>query len=69
MDQEKGKPRYVSCLLRLWQTMDGKKKVWRASLEYPMSGERRGFSSVAELCAYLQRETAVGDAADDEAEA
>lgn len=61
MAAENEKPRYVSCLLRLWQTVDDGKTRWRASLEYPMSGERRGFAPVAELCTYLLRETAVDD--------
>ena len=48
--------RYISYLLRLWQTEDDKGLVWRASLECPHSGERRGFSSLVDLYAYLERE-------------
>ena len=51
------KPRYISCLLRLWQTNQGEGQyVWRASLEYPTSGERLGFASLAELFVYLESE-------------
>lgn len=50
------KPRYISCLLRLWQTDDGGQYVWRVSLEYPASGERLGFASLADLFVYLESE-------------
>jgi hypothetical protein len=50
------KPRYISCLLRLWQTNDGGQYVWRASLEYPATGERLGFASLADLFIYLETE-------------
>jgi Rps23 Pro-64 3,4-dihydroxylase Tpa1-like proline 4-hydroxylase len=66
--------RYVSYLLRLWQTERGGALVWRASLENAHTGERRGFASVADLVAFLEQETApvdeeqprapVGDVAD-----
>mgnify|MGYP003702702521 CR=1 FL=1 len=46
--------RYISYLLRLWQTESDEGLVWRASLENPQSGERLGFISLAELCAYLE---------------
>jgi hypothetical protein len=59
--------RYLSYLLRLWQTERGGALVWRASLQsahadrdHPM-GERRGFASLAELFAFLEQETALGD--------
>ena len=48
--------RYISYLLRLWQTESDEGLVWRASLESPQSGERQGFVSLAELCTYLERE-------------
>ena len=50
--------RYLSYLLRLWQTQDGKALVWRASLESVRGGERRGFARLAELYAFLEQETA-----------
>jgi hypothetical protein len=44
--------RYLSYLLRLWQASSGGELVWRASLEDPHTGERRGFACLAELIAY-----------------
>jgi len=49
--------RYQSYLLRLWETCDGEKRVWRASLESPGSGERRGFASLEDLTRFLQAQT------------
>jgi len=48
---------YVSYLLRLWQTRSGGELIWRASLESPHTGERRGFASLDELFTFLQKET------------
>jgi ethanolamine ammonia-lyase large subunit len=51
VDQKK---KYQSYLLRLWvEDVDGK-QVWRISLEDPFTGERRGFASRSDLCAYLE---------------
>jgi hypothetical protein len=50
--------RYVSYLLRLWQTERGGTLVWRASLQSAHTGERLGFASLADLCAFLEQETA-----------
>ena len=50
--------RYVSYLLRLWQTQREGALVWHASLESPTTGQRRGFANVADLCAFLEQETA-----------
>jgi hypothetical protein len=50
--------RYVSYLLRLWQTQREGVLVWHASLESPTTGQRLGFASLAELCAFLEQETA-----------
>ena len=50
--------RYVSYLLRLWQTQRKGKLVWRASLESSTTGERQGFAGLADLCAFLEHETA-----------
>jgi len=47
------KSRYRSYLLRLWQTSDGDREVWRASLENPSTRERRGFGSLKELYDFL----------------
>jgi hypothetical protein len=47
-------PSYLSYLLRLWQSGRRDKMVWRASLENPMTGDRRGFASLKELFAFLE---------------
>ena len=49
--------RYLSYLLRLWQTGDGGKQIWRASLESPGTGERKGFASLKELFEFLEEQT------------
>ena len=48
------KRRYLSYLLRLWQTSDRGKQVWRASLESPGTGERRGFASLEDMFEFLR---------------
>ena len=48
--------RYLSYLLRLWQASSHGELVWRASLEDPHTGERRGFACLAELVACLEEE-------------
>ena len=48
--------RYLSYLLRMWQTSDGRVQVWRASLETPGSGERRGFASLDDLVRFLRNQ-------------
>ncbi len=53
----KSQQRYLSYLLRLWQTSDGGRQVWRASLESPGIGERRGFASLKDLFVFLQTQT------------
>ena len=49
--------RYVSYLLRLWQTTSGDQVVWRASLENSQTGERQGFASLDALLNYLRQTT------------
>ncbi len=56
MCQKRQKTHYLSYLLRLWQTWDGDTQVWRASLQYPGTGQRRGFGSLAALVAYLEEQ-------------
>ncbi len=58
---KKTQRRYLSYLLRLWQTSDGKKQIWRASLESPGTGERRGFASLKDLFGFLQAQTGSQD--------
>jgi len=53
--------RYISYLLRLWQIRSEGELVWRASLESPHTGERRGFASLADLFTFLGKE--IGHAA------
>ncbi|MGD2166435.1 MAG: hypothetical protein PVH50_13005 [Anaerolineae bacterium] len=48
--------RYISYLVRLWPIADSGELVWRASLESPRTGERRGFADLSALCAFLERE-------------
>jgi hypothetical protein len=48
---------YVSYLLRLWPVHSEGTTIWRASLESPHTGERRGFASLADLFAFLEKET------------
>jgi len=57
------KKNYHSFLLRLWRVHVDGKLVWRASLENPFTGERKGFASLSELVVYLQAQ--VGGANDD----
>jgi len=51
--------RYRVYLLRLWQAAgkDGQ-PVWRAALEDARSGERHAFADLAQLCAFLEQQTA-----------
>ncbi len=47
------RPRYLSYLLRLWQVRIEGELAWRASLESPGIGERRGFADLESLFAFL----------------
>lgn len=57
MAKQQSRRRYLSYLLRLWQTSDGGKLVWRASLETPGTGKRRGFASLDDLYGFLNGQT------------
>jgi hypothetical protein len=48
---------YLSYLLRLWRESDEEKPVWRASLKSSRTGEKVGFGSLDELCAFLRMQT------------
>ena len=48
---------YLSYLLRLWPAEEDEGSPWRASLESPHTGERRGFASLVDLCAFLRQNT------------
>lgn len=52
--------RYLSYLLRLWQTSDDGEQIWRASLESPGTGERQGFASIEDLIVFLRDRTKSG---------
>ena len=45
---------YHAYLLRLWRAQQDQQVVWRASLDDPRTGERRGFASFDQLVDYLQ---------------
>jgi hypothetical protein len=51
-------PGYLAYLLRLWRVNDDGKPIWRASLESPHTGERRGFANLELLFAFLEEKTA-----------
>jgi hypothetical protein len=57
--------RYLSYLLRLWQTSNGERQIWRASLESPGTGERQGFASLEDLFGFLQAQIEFQDEGDD----
>jgi hypothetical protein len=54
----KEKRRYISFLLRFFETESKGALVWRASLESSGTGERWGFASLDELFAFLRQQTA-----------
>ncbi len=45
---------YRSFLLRLWIIKHNNKRICRASMENPRSGEQQSFSSLDELIKFLQ---------------
>lgn len=49
---------YLAYLLRLWRDSDVE-NVWRASIESPDTGERRGFAGLDGLFAFLQQQTSI----------
>ena len=59
--------RYLSYLVRLWQAHDGVDLIWRASLEDPRTGARRGFADLAQLFAFIEAQTS-GNAQADQCE-
>ncbi len=48
---------YLSYLLRLWQEGEGQATTWRASLESPHTGERKGFANLDDLFTFLCEQT------------
>ncbi len=51
------RPHYFAYLLRLWQVAANSEVVWRASIEDPHTGERRGFSNLDRLFEFLRQRT------------
>jgi hypothetical protein len=51
-------PNYHAYLLRLWKAGADAEGPWRASLESPVTGERRGFATLPALFAYLEAKVA-----------
>lgn len=49
--------KYQSYLLRLWRVDEDGHQVWRASLEYPRTGERHGFATPELLLEFLRNLT------------
>jgi len=46
--------RYAAHLLRVWESDQAGELIWRASLESTDTGERRGFTDLDSLFAYLE---------------
>ena len=53
---------YKSYLLRLWRTRRKGEPVWRASIESPHTGQRKAFTGLPGLLAFLEKE--IGSVAD-----
>ena len=48
---------YLAYLLRMWRVEAEDGPVWRASLESPHTGERRGLANLQLLFAFLEEKT------------
>jgi hypothetical protein len=60
--KEREPPRdYLSYLLRLWRSSDGKQDIWRTSLQRPGSDRREGFANLQELFDFLEIQTGSRD--------
>jgi hypothetical protein len=56
--------RYLSYLVRLWDEGAPGTPRWRASIEDPDTGERRGFADLTRLFAFIKAETCADAASD-----
>jgi hypothetical protein len=56
---------HIAYLLRLWRVQDEAGPEWRASLESADTEEQRGFGSLKELFAFLEKRTEMETNADD----
>jgi hypothetical protein len=52
----KERRRYIAYLLRLWRPDNDDRLAWRASLEDPHSGERKGFADLESMCLFLKEQ-------------
>ncbi len=59
-------PRYLAYMLRIWQANSDGRRIWRASLESPHTGERQGFADLKSLFAFLDERTTQGAAVAEE---
>ena len=57
---------YLSYLLRLWTSGGEGRGVWRASLEDPLTGIRKGFTDPDTLFAFLRQQMVLGAARSEE---
>ncbi len=57
-------PDYIAYLLRLWRTGGQAGGAWRASIEDPHTGERRGFASLEALFAFLREQVGMPSVSD-----
>ena len=53
-------PRYCAYLLRCWEARCEEGATWRFSVEDAHTGERRGFTGLDALLAFLRAELALG---------
>ena len=60
------RPAHLSYLLRLWQAPGETEQPWRASLENPLTGERRGFADLEAALAYLRTQVLTTPPPDEE---
>jgi len=48
--------RYIAYLLRLWRPDNDDRLSWRASIEHPHSGERKGFADLESMFLFLKEQ-------------
>ncbi len=47
----------MAFMVRLWRVDDERHPTWRASVQDPHTGERRGFTDLKELFTFLEEQT------------
>ena len=55
----------MAFLVRLWQAGDQRHPTWRASVQDPHTGERRGFAELKGLFTFLEEQTNNADQPND----